>query len=362
MKYWKSQYSESRYFTPPRVAPINLDLAFLDGGGYAPSQFEGETLDGRHVYCRYRGGVLSVTVANEPGVDALAQGADVLRVQIGPPLHGGMTLGQLCHCAGITINGSRPSYPTLNEIYEASSDDLSGARTFFSAWLNSSYLTQKRFIVSALETFPDMTLVQPNFENEGGNHEIKNWSICECVEDLTSDQSYMLFGQRPTEVVLEKFKKDGLFEGSDQNGLVVRVSTSGFQYSIYKYANRDAERVHDATGKKIFVAGQTDDCLYGTFSLISSFGIDDDGRRALIARLDSLLDAFFPRYQVVHYDLVSGAREEIEGFCMHFDPEIVAWVDGSGDRWLRVENAGDFGAPRYVGVKAFEVSDIPSAN
>lgn len=360
MKYWKSQYSESRYFTPPSFDPINLDLAFLDGGGYAPSQFDGKTHDGREVYCRYRGGTLSVTIANEPGVDAVDQGTRVLDIQIGPPLHGGMTLGQLCRYAGITINGSCPSYPTPTEIREASSVDLSGAMTFYNVWLNSSYLTQKRFIGAAIETFPNLTLVQPNFENRRGKHKLKDWSICECVEDLTSDQSDMLFGQRPTKGVLASFQNFGPSEGNYPHGLGVRVSTEGFQYAIHKYAKFDAERIHKSMGKTIFVAGQTDDCLYGTFALSASFRTNNEAHRTLLARFDSLLDAFFPKHQVAHFDLVSGAREAIEGYCMHFDPEIVAWADGKDDRWLSVSNAGDNQAPRFVGVRAFEVSDISS--
>src|SRR5450755_2998986 len=115
MEHRRSQYSLSRYFTPPRVEPLNLDLARLEGGGYAPAQFEGETHDGRDVYIRYRGGGFSVAVANLKGA---ADETRILDVQIGPPLHGGISIGQLCRYFGITINQELPPLPTPAEMIE----------------------------------------------------------------------------------------------------------------------------------------------------------------------------------------------------------------------------------------------------
>lgn len=132
-----AQFPNHRFFTPPKLPPLNLDLTRLSGGGWCPAEFEGETDDGRHVYCRYRGGWVQVWVGNEPGLDAYVDegGNCVVDQRIGPPYHGGLSLGQLCHYVGISINGKMPPLPTEAEIqgiYRLDDlKDLSGDVVFY---------------------------------------------------------------------------------------------------------------------------------------------------------------------------------------------------------------------------------------
>jgi hypothetical protein len=231
MKHWRSQYSLSRYFTPPKLASLNLDLARLAGGGYAPAQFFGETHDGREVYIRYRGGNFSVTLANEPGV------ADDTCVdeRIGPPLHGGISIAQLCNYFGITINGARPPLPTPEEMLREGCRDLSGLTTFYDVWLSSGLDTQKRLLSAA---FPGATLMQPILDQ----FKVKGYRVCPTIESLTSDNSCTVLGGLTAETVASLAQQPLLHH--EVGDCIIQVDTCGFQYPIRKYGNNDAERVH----------------------------------------------------------------------------------------------------------------------
>lgn len=422
MKNWKSRYSVSRYFTPPKVDPINLDVASLYGGGYAPAQFEGETHDGREIYCRYRDGQLTVQVAENPGeelpVPLPKDWPCLLKVIIGPPLHGGMTLAQLCHYAGITINGERPPPPTLREMEDGNSDDLSGARTFYNVWLDSTLATQKRFLNSAFEKFPEMTVVQserregvwrrpskfeywldnatqrylglgllspvrkhgpwrrpgklkqridralrtsigirllPNNYDRGPGkpmYEYNAWSICERTRDLVSDSPCMLMGKPVDEKSLAGFLDDAPFRGNYADGVIVNVRLKGFQRQLHKIDNSRADHIGSKIGKKISIAAGSEQCLRGTFSLRTDFGVDDDPSREFVERLDELVDQHFPMHQLLYFDLISGEKLVEEKQVCPLDPEVVSWCDSGSDRWLYAFVEGGPKDPKYIGVRA----------
>ena len=91
-------------FHTPEPPKLNVDLASLSGGGVAPSQFCGETHDGRDVYVRYRGGHLSIQIGTEVGEDAL-DGERLLDVDIGPAYDGSVSLSQFCTYFGAQTTG-----------------------------------------------------------------------------------------------------------------------------------------------------------------------------------------------------------------------------------------------------------------
>jgi hypothetical protein len=320
---------------------LDLDLATLDGGGYAPSQFWGETHDGRDVYVRYRGGNFSVTVANEPG------GTDetrILDMTIGPPLHGSISIGQLCHYFGITINGVRPPLPTAEECLQEGYSDLSGSTTFYDVWLSSGLDAQRRFLTAAIAAFPGTTLMQPILDDQ---FKTVGHCVCPTIESLTSDHSCMVLGGLTAEAVARLGQEPLLHH--EAGHCVIALRTCGFQYPIRKYDNSEAERVHGATGKTIAVAGQVDDCLYGSFSLHAQFRNEDSERHAHLQKFDRLLDEFFPAYQVDCFDLRTGAREPEDSFIRHCDPDMVNWLDAGPDRWLGIWNKADGQNPRFAG-------------
>jgi hypothetical protein len=352
MKHMRSQYSLSRYFTPPRVEPLNLDLARLGGGGYAPAQFEGETHDGREVYIRYRGGGFSVTVANGPGV---ADETCILDVQIGPPLHGGISIGQLCRYFGITINEELPPLPTPAEMIENGCRDLSGATTFYDIWLSSTFDTQKLFLIAALASLPKATLIQPVLDQL----KVTGYRVCPSVGDLALDHSYLFLGRSVTAETLASLTEERILLHALEDYTVIPLGTAGFQYQIRKYSNDDRGYVHRATGKVISVAGQVDECLHGSFSLHSQFRTEDPERRKLLQGLDQLLDEFFPAYEVAYFDLLTGDKEFEDGYVIHLDPAVVAWLDTGPDRWLHVLNKSNGQNPRFVGARPIRMVTGP---
>jgi hypothetical protein len=326
------------------VQPLNLDLARLEGGGYAPAQFFGETRDGREVYVRYRGGGLSVRVANEPDTPDETR---ILDVTAGPALHGGLSIGQLCHQFGITINGELPPLPAPEEMASEGYIDLSGATSFYDVWLNSTFDTQKRFLMAALASLPNATLIQPILDQI----RVKGYRTCPTVEDLASDDSYIFAGRPIAAETLASLTEERVWLYDLGGYAVIRLTTGGFQYQIRKYDNSDAASVHRATGKVISVAGQVDECLYGSFSLHSQFSTGDSVRLALLQDLDRLLDGFFPAYEVAYFDLLTGDKELDDGYVMHLDPKVVEWLDAESDRWLDVSNKSDWQSPRFVGAR-----------
>ncbi len=347
MQHFRSQYSVSRYFTPPRAEPLDLDLARLNGGGYAPAQFFGETHDGREVYVRYRGGQFSVHVANEPGSDALGGGTCLVDTTIGPPLDGGISIEQVCNYFGITINGTCPPMSTPEQMLHNGCRDLSCATTFYDVWLSSTFDPQKRFLTAALTALPAATWIEPVLDG----FTVKGLRICPSVESLASDHSYIVLGGSLIAEAVASLSPEWLAGCDLAGGTVIRLRTCGFQYPVRKYGNDDAVRVHGATGKVISVAGQVDDCAYGSFSLHAQFRCDDAKQRARVEQVDRLLDEFFPAYEVAYFDLLTGEREPDEGFIMHFDPNVVDWVDARPDRWLHVLNRNDWQNPRFVGAR-----------
>ncbi|MFK4508114.1 hypothetical protein [Bradyrhizobium daqingense] len=347
MNHFRSKYSLSRYFTPPKPVPLELDLVQLEGGGYAPAQFWGQTRDGQEVYIRYRGGHFSVTLEN--GTDVEGETC-LLDVTIGPPFHGGMSVEQVCNYFGITINGIRPPLPAPGETLPEGCKDLSGRTTFYDAWFSSGLDTQKRFLTAALAAFPGATLMQPIFDQ----FKTVGYRVCPTVETLTSDFSLIVLGEL-TENTIARLAHEPLWD-RETGDCVIHLRTSGIQYPIRKYGNDDAERLRGVLGRTIYVAGQVDDCLYGSFSVHSEFSTGDASRQSLLQKLDGLLDKFFPACQVDFFDLKTGQMEQEDSFVMHFDPAIVSWLDAGPDRWLSIENKGDWQSPRFAGSRLARVT------
>ncbi|MGV7218979.1 hypothetical protein [Bradyrhizobium sp. UFLA05-112] len=341
MNHWRSKYSHSRYFTPPKVEPLSLDLARLSGGGYAPAQFWGETQEGKEVYIRYRGGNFSVTLTNEPGV---ADGTRLLDVGFGPPLHGGMSIEQVCNYFGITIDGVCPPLPAPEEMQREGCRDLSGSTTFYDVWLESRLDTQRRLLAAALAAFPGSTLIQPIWDDQ---FRTVGYRVCPTVESLTSDFLHMVLDGLTAEA-LGRLTQEPL-RLREIGGHLISFHTSGFHYPIRKHPNGDAERPHGVLGRTIYEAGTVDDCLYGSFSAHSEFPTGDASRQGLLQKFDRLLNEFFPACQVDYFDLKTGHREQEDAFIMHFDSAIVNWLDAGADRWFSIVDMGDAGNPRFVG-------------
>jgi hypothetical protein len=351
--YAKSRYSVSRFFTPPTIEPLDLDLKELRGGGYAPAQFEGHTPDGRHVYCRYRGGGLSVTVAKKAGEHSLGDGTCILDVRLGPPLHGGLTLGQLCHYAGITINGERPPLPTSEEMRKEGAKNLSGASTFFDVWVNSTHQTQRDFLQRLLRDFPECTIVQPRltekFQTVGGD-------VCRSVDEIKQDRFAVLCGNSRDPELISGWSNDTQLDALFPETLIIDVHGSGFKHPIHKYSNNTAEWVRKALGLDIQIAGQCDELLHGSFSLHASFPKEDSKKHRFLEKVSALLDNAYPAFRLQEFDVVTGAGVSGIDHVGHFDPAIAAWIAGAENRWYFVLQKREDDKVTAIGQKLIPVA------
>jgi hypothetical protein len=93
----------NRFFKPPNVPKVDLRVTSLCGGGACPSQYSGETPDGREVYIRYRNGFLSIDVADEPS-EELRYNRNFLDIKLGPPLDGELSAQQLISLTGLKVD------------------------------------------------------------------------------------------------------------------------------------------------------------------------------------------------------------------------------------------------------------------
>ena len=361
MEYLKSKYSKSRYFTPSKIKPLKLDLMELSGGGTMPAQYYGKTFDGREVYCRYRGGNLSVRVGNKPEIDCFQDGQVILNETIGPPLHGSMSLHAFCNYAGITVNGKTPLDPDLERDYEkhnGANKDLSGNTVFYDVFLQSTHINQKNFIDAALKKFSDATFIQPILKRGPEKYKVTldRFEKFTSSDELISDGFSIFFGKPPDEnrIFETNIQRTGL-ANAFPDSLIFAVRTVGFEYPVRKYGNKDAERVMKATGKEIHVAGQIDDCLYGSFSMHSEFSTKDEKRKQITHELDTLLDHFFPKAKISHIEISSGSVRLERSFFKDMDPTILEWLNQQDNRYLAVENWGDIKEPLFVGQVAESV-------
>lgn len=343
MNYYPSKYGD-RWFTPPTVEPLDLDLSFLSGGGACPAQFEGETHDGRDVYCRYRGGVMKVRIAKRPDGSVFDEDADtVLTENIGPPLHGSINLGQFCRLAGITIDGVLPPLPSPEKMTQEGYYDLSGATTFYDVWVNSAVQTQRDFIEAVMD-WSDATLMTRIYDD---NYQTTGTRLCTSVTNIEAHDVIVVIGPVPDEQERLHFV-DPMKPAP--RGTVATLRISGFKAPMRPYSNPWIDRVREMTGIQIEVAGISETCLHDSFSLHARCKNDEDRNR--IGRLDSLFDAMFPRYRIFTADIASGAPlPEQDETIQHHDPRIANWIGDEPSRWFGIRNAGDRDNPRIVGTR-----------
>lgn len=347
-----TKYAAYRYFTPPKIGKLNLDLASLAGGGYAPAQFYGETHDGRHLYCRYRDGWLTITELRGSD-DDLMDGRELLSVNLGPPLHGGLTVGQLCQYVGITINGVMPPLPTPEEMAREGAKDLSGQTSFFDVTVKSTHKTQRSFLEALMRGWGQITIIEPvsseNFRHTG-------WRLCSSIDAIAKDGFCIIRGVAVSDEELQRVRVDVNLQESFPEALIVSVFASGFRFPLRTGGNSLVERAQQICGRELHVAGQSDDMLYGSFSLHAQFGTDDAEALRQVQHIHQLFDEIYPRFRVEEVNLVTRQRTDARDYTISMDPEIASWVSANDDRWYFVVPQGTRENPVAVGLKLSPVA------
>lgn len=347
----ETKYAAYRYFTPPKLEKLDLDLASLAGGGYAPAQFDGVTHDGRHLYCRYRGGWLTITELRGPD-DDLMDGREILSVNLGPPLHGGLTIGQLCQYAGITINGMTPPLPSPEEMAREGARDLSGRMSFFDVTVHSTHETQRSFLDAISRKWGNVTIIQPV---SGENY---HWRSCGSVEGITRDTFCIIRSVPVSDEGLRRVRADVSLQETFPDALIVTVFASGFAFPLRMNRSPLIERAQQICGRELHVANQTDDLLFGRFSLSAQFATDDAEALRQVQHLHQLFDETYPPCLMEEFDLATGQGTDAEDIKVPMDPKIASWVCNNEDRWYFVTPKGTREHPVAVGLKLSPVSAL----
>ncbi len=256
------------FWTPPRVDPLNLDCKSLSGGGACPTQFYGTTHDGYKIYCRYRGGYLSIKLSNEPGGDAIRNGRQILGVDLGPPLDGAISLGQLCTIAGISLNGEKPPVPKPSEMREERWLDLSGATSFFDLRYKSTKKTARAVVDTILRAHDEAYLVE--YMQEDKCHRVGS-TLRRDASLLNTLCPTILIGRKPTSGDLSAVSDIHDLQELFPTSLILEMAYTGFQFPLRLYSIAHLAKELSEAGRNIKIAGHDTACLYDTLSFRQHF-------------------------------------------------------------------------------------------
>ncbi len=295
---------KNRYFTPPEVPKIDLHVASLRGGGACPSQYWGSTSDDREVYIRYRGGNLTIDVASQPGEKA-RKDDNVLDVQLGPPLDGSISIGQLMTLSGLRVS-HRPDHQVSFE-----ERDLSGATTFWETLgLSATKAGAENLLATLWHEFPNFQVSEVSWSHPTGREERP-----------------LADGEKPSETLLE------LTLGSGSPNIF--LSYSRFKYDSPGFGRSDADSRHSVeVGREIEnVGGFACEVKYENLRISSEFPTEDALSRTWLEQLDRILDTLFPEVEYTAVDLTTGVSVADKPLKTQDDPAICEWVRAKPNRF-----------------------------
>ncbi len=334
------------FFTPPRLRPLNLDVVSLGGGGVSPAQFDGRTSDGRNIYCRYRGGWLSVHLSQEPGGEAYG-GTTLLEANIGPGLHGALSLGQLCRYAGITIAGRSPPMPSQSVIAKNGLLDLSGDTTFLDLGIESTEAT-------ALKLYDDIVNLIPDVIGAQQDGPQRQYSLCRTSADAIGWRlallrpvapALMTEGGWPIESVEVENVGPRMVLGLVQHG----AYRPSFRPLIYSYSYD--QRLTSAAGQPLQMMRAAGGLPVDNLLMQLSFPTGDAHGRDLATDIYRVVTECYPVERVLAFDLSNHERIPEKDSLRLLDPQIMEWVKGQEHRWLTAYTERNDGSVRYVGLR-----------
>lgn len=330
------------FHTPQLPPKLNLDLASLSGGGVAPSQFYGETQDGRDVYVRYRGGVLRVDVATS-ALDDVRDGSTILEARIGPAFDGAISLTQFCTHFGVTIDGKIPS-ETDPKAYR--NTDFSGQTTYWQAFLPRMTRDTSRDILAACRGhFPNAMLVQPLRD--------QNFKLDRVVEvapeNIASYDAYLIGGASSI-AAIDISAADGIVQKPGQ--LLIALDFQLWKWPkpylsdmLPESAVKDLQRTPIRAGIKDMPDGQG--IAHATLRLSAVFRTDASAVHTQLSGIGDILKSFLPITRLERVDLKTG--QTMSELNQPLDPKLIEWSRQGPDRWIAVLRDGRVGP--WIGVR-----------
>lgn len=296
----------NRFFTPPNIPKVDVRVTSLRGGGACPSQYWGQTPDGREVYIRYRNGYLLIDVAEKQGEETPYNGG-VLDVHIGPPLDGELSAQQLVSLTGLKVDVLDEGQSRKTE----SERDLSGATTFWNAiGISATKVGAERFLSVLWREFPDCQVFENSWSQAGG-----------------PNKHVLCPGETP------RFTNLGvnLGEGCPR----ISLQYVRFKYDFPGYGGpEDNSRFSQEARREVETVGSVGcEVKYDSLSISSEFCTDDTVARMWLERLDEIIDGCFPEFEYIPHDIATGEIAEGEALKTQDDPEITKWVQAVSNRF-----------------------------
>lgn len=354
---------ENRLFGKPNVTPLGLDLKELTGGGYAPAQFNGKTHDGKWVYCRYRGGTLSVEIECDPE-EAIREGAtedtehyrcweegalytrSILKASIGTPYHGGLQIGQLCEIAGITINGTRPPLPD-DYGFDTEFIDFSGRTTQYCATLESTDFTSRYVLDHIRQTLPNCRLVVSKAIFVAHKHTHNEVAILDAADALDNPFAKLVVGTDTTLPVGDRPAAERVEKTVPASGLVIDI--------IGRWGN-SFRSTTAATVKTPMAAalGWTPEVppeIYRRTSLTlrTLFTSEDQKKREWCKTINTIIDECFPVVQMERVDLATNAATPWGDAGNSIDQTLLKWCSDDENRFLFTSPGRQDDASKFFG-------------
>ncbi len=292
---------------------------------------------------------MSIKLSNEPSGDAICNGREVLGINLGPPLDGAISLGQLCAIAGITLNGEKPPIPAPAEMCEEPWLDLSGATSFFDLRYKSTKETATAIVDAILSAQDDAYLIEHTQQNErrgGGATLFSDASL------LNTICPTILIGRKPTSGDLAKVSDSHELQELFPALLILEVAFTGFQFPLRHYSRAHLDSDPSDAGRNIKIAGHDAACLYDTLSVKAAFASDDGQKRNKLQRIAEQIVSFFPELPIEATDLKNGRRLPELDTTERVDRAIASWVQSDDENWLRVSIENINGARSVVGFRS----------
>ena len=337
------------FLTPPKLDPLGLDLAEAhEAGTYCPTEIEGTTPRGREVYIRYRWGTLTISIAEEPGAEAVSR-IEILCERLGPQHHGTISLEQVCRIAGITVNGEVP-VPARPDTFSdyAFLEDLSGETTFYERDLVATEKTALA-VVNELLTWSDARLVEARVSEMG---DLSTGSIGSVLrdraEDVESSWAWIVLGPAPTPRQLAGVSDFSSLGQMLPECMIIEIHCGWLR----PYSNPLRPIIPPRPDQAQQMSIQREDapaCRFGRFTLLARFLAGDARSRAKIGELDALLETAFPHFRMEYVDIVTGEWAWDSSVDEAVDCEIIAFLEGGPNRYRSLYNSGTRDAPRWTG-------------
>lgn len=303
----------NRFFTPPNVSKVDLRVTSLRGGGACPSQYWGQTPDGREVYIRYRNGYLSIDVAEKQGGEAPYNGG-VLDVHIGPPLDGEISAQQLIALTGLKVDVLDEGQVSAKTESER---DLSGATTFWSAiGISATKAGAEQFLSVLWREFPDCQLFEISWSQPKERKK----------RPLSPDET-------PKDTVLE------VVLGADCPEIFLRYARFKYDFPGFGRPDDNSRISHEVRREVETVGSIGCEVKYDSLSISSEFRTDDSVARTWLERLDDKLDSCFPEVEYIPHDLATGEITKGDALKAQDDPEITKWVQAASNRYRYIRRA-----------------------